>query len=130
MELLFILLAIIIGVITGVFTGLIPGIHVNTIAALMVSISGVLYSFGLSSITIAVFIAVVAITHAFFDYIPSLFIGVPNDEVFALLPGHRLVKQGRGLEAIELSMKGSLNGVFFSVFALILFIYLFVSRWK
>lgn len=111
MDIIIILIAIVAGILTGITTGLIPGIHVNTIAAIMVSISTVLFSYGMDSTSIAVYIASVAVTHAFFDYIPSLFLGVPNDEVFALLPGHRMVKEGRGIEALHLSIQGSWNGI-------------------
>jgi putative membrane protein len=120
MDVLIIVLAILIGFVTGVITGLIPGLHVNTIAALMVSISTLLYGIGMDSVSIAVFIASVAVTHAFFDYIPSLFLGVPNDEVFSLLPGHRLVKRGKGLEAIDLSIKGSWNGIKYGILVLLI----------
>ncbi|WP_214835533.1 tripartite tricarboxylate transporter permease [Exiguobacterium sp. s36] len=111
MDIIIILISIIAGIMTGIITGLIPGIHVNTIAAIMVSIAAVLYGYGIDSTGIAVYIASVAVAHAFFDYIPSLFLGVPNDEVFALLPGHRMVKEGRGIEALHLSIQGSWNGI-------------------
>ncbi|WP_214829672.1 tripartite tricarboxylate transporter permease [Exiguobacterium algae] len=120
MEVIVILFSIIAGIMTGVITGLIPGIHVNTIAAIMVSLSTVLYGYGMDGTSIAVYIASVAVTHAFFDYIPSLFLGVPNDEVFALLPGHRMVREGRGIEALNLSIKGSWNGVQIGVVILII----------
>ena len=39
------------------------------------------------------------------------FLGVPGDETFALLPGHRLVKQGSGTLAMRLSVAGSALGL-------------------
>ena len=42
---------------------------------------------------------------------PGLFLGVPGDESFALLPGHRLVKQGHGNLALRLSVAGSVLGL-------------------
>lgn len=120
MEIIVILFSIIAGIMTGIITGLIPGIHVNTIAAIMVSLSTVLYGYGMDGTSIAVYIASVAVTHAFFDYIPSLFLGVPTDEVFALLPGHRMVREGRGIEALHLSIKGSWNGLQIGVVILII----------
>lgn len=119
MDILIFFAATFSGVFLGIITGLIPGIHVNTIASLMVGISAFIYSIGLSPLSIAAFIAAVAVTHAFFDYIPTLFLGIPNDETFALLPGHQMVKEGRGLTAINLSLNGSGLGIILSIAILV-----------
>ncbi len=105
------LCSLIIGIICGIFTGLTPGIHVNVVASLMVAFYA---STSLDKdflLPISIFIVAVSITHAFFDYLPSLFLGVPGDEVYALLPGQRLIKEGRGGEALRLSIEGSWRGL-------------------
>ncbi len=95
------ILQVFLGVLIGMVTGIIPGLHVNTIIPL-VSPSLVLVGIGIS--------------HTFFDFIPSLVLGVPDESSsVASLPGHRLVLEGRGKEAFLLSVLGGL----FSSIALI-----------
>ena len=88
------------GIVCGFFSGLIPGIHVNTICAILLSVF--VSSFTISPELIIVFIASLAVTHTFFDVLPGLFLGIPGDSTFALLPGHDLVKKGYGSLAIKL----------------------------
>lgn len=116
------ILALFCGLLTGLFTGLIPGIHVNTVAGIMVALSSSLFQLGGSPAAITIYIAVTAMVHCFFDYIPGLFLGVPNDEVFVLLPGHQMVKEGKGLEALQLSVSGSWGGLLIGAGVLCLFV--------
>ncbi len=99
------------GAVAGVFTGLIPGIHVNTVTALLLAVSAGLASLGVEYTETLAFTCALAISHTFFDVVPGLFLGVPGDEAFAQLPGHRLVKRGEGEAAIRLSVAGSLIGL-------------------
>lgn len=100
--------AIILGIIAGTFTGMTPGIHINLIAVLLVSISGFL-AVHTSVSALCMFIVSMAITHTFIDAIPSIFLGMPSaDMVMALMPGHRLLARGRGHEAVKLTVIGSL----------------------
>jgi putative membrane protein len=102
-----ILLAIILGVSAGIITGLIPGIHINLMSLLLVSISG--YFLGVHPLLLGVFIIAMAVTHTFLDIIPSVFLGAPDaDTALAVLPGHRLLLKGMGYEAIKLATIGSL----------------------
>ena len=101
------------GIVCGFFSGLIPGIHVNTICAILLSVF--VSSFTISPELIIVFIASLAVTHTFFDVLPGLFLGIPGDSTFALLPGHDLVKKGYGSLAIKLSIIGSLSGLFLGI---------------
>ena len=57
--------AILFGTVGGFFSGLIPGIHVNTICAILLSIF--VSSSAISPELIIAFIASMAITHTFFD---------------------------------------------------------------
>ena len=89
-----ILIAILIGVTAGTFTGLTPGIHVNLVALILVSMSPFLASY-FSLISIAVIILSCAITHTFIDSIPSIYLGAPDsDQALTVLPGHRLLRKG------------------------------------
>jgi putative membrane protein len=103
--------ALIIGILIGIVSGLTPGIHVNVVASLMVAFYSSASLDEKWSLPICIFIVAVSITHTFFDYLPSLFLGVPTDEVYALLPGQRLIKEGRGGEALKLSIEGSWRGL-------------------
>ena len=109
--------AILFGIVGGFFSGLIPGIHVNTICAILLSIF--VSSSAISPELIIAFIASMAITHTFFDVLPGLFLGIPGDLTYALLPGHDLVKKGYGSLAIKLSIIGSLSGLFLGIIILI-----------
>ncbi len=53
-----------------------------------------------------------AITHTFLDFIPSVFLGAPDDDTaLSVLPGHRMVLAGRGYEAVKCSVIGSFGAV-------------------
>ena len=106
--LLEIMLAILTGILFGTFTGLTPGVHVNLISVILISISPALL--GLTSpLVLCVFIISVATTHTFIDPIPAIFLGAPNEATaLSVLPGHRLLLQGRGYEAVKLTVIGSL----------------------
>ena len=93
------------GVALGTVTGLVPGLHVNSVAFLLVGIAPTL-----SGPAVAVGAAVISagIVHTFLSVIPGLVLGVPEAATAAgALPGHRLVLQGYGREAIRLSALGS-----------------------
>jgi putative membrane protein len=110
------ILAITFGILTGTFTGLIPGVHINLIGAVLISLNQSTIYF-LPPIYLISFIVSMAITHTFIDFIPSIFLGCPDtDTELSILPGHKLLKKGKGYEAIILTAYGSL----FSIFILIL----------
>ncbi|MBI2664414.1 tripartite tricarboxylate transporter permease [Candidatus Woesearchaeota archaeon] len=106
-----ILAAVAIGIVLGIFTGLIPGVHVNLVAAVMLTISPFLLQH-FSPLSLAAAIIAMSITHVFLDFVPSIFLGAPSDATaLAVLPGHRLLLQGRGYEAVFLSAVGGFFGV-------------------
>lgn len=121
---IYFLLALILGVAAGIATGLTPGVHVNVIASLMVAAYSSASLDTDLALPIAIFIVAVSITHVFFDYIPSLFLGVPTSEVYALLPGHRMIKKGQGGVALRLSIEGSWRGLLLSFGIAVIFIIL------
>ena len=108
MEILTILIALSLGIFAGIITGLIPGIHINLVSLLLVSISGYFLGFT-SPLVLGVFIIAMAITHTFLDVLPSVFLGAPDaDQALNVLPGHKLLLKGKGFEAIKLATIGSL----------------------
>ena len=107
-----ILISIFVGILLGTFTGLIPGIHINLISTFLISLSATLF-LSFPPIYLAVFIIAMALTHTFVDFIPSIFLGCPDtDTELSILPGHELLKEGKGYEAIALTTQGSLAAIF------------------
>lgn len=103
------LLFALIGIALGIIAGIIPGLHVNTIALLML---GLAPAFG--ALPLAVAVIAMAISTTFFDFIPSTLLAAPDPETaLSVLPGHRLLMEGRGLEAIYLAMLGGLCAMVF-----------------
>ena len=106
--LLHILIATLLGTGAGIITGLVPGVHINLVSIILISLSAYLLNFT-TPLTIAVFIIAMGITHTFLDAIPSIFLGAPDaDMALAVLPGHRLLLNGQGYEAVKLTVIGSL----------------------
>ncbi len=117
------LLAILIGIIFGIFTGLTPGIHVNLITLILISSLIGLKIF--PAIILAVFITSLAITHTFLDFIPAVFLGAPEEDSFlSVLPGHKMLKEGKAHEAVILTLYGSLAALFIILVFTPIFIYL------
>lgn len=105
-------LALLIGCAVGTFTGIFPGIHINLIGSLIVYLSLSALSI-VGTIYLMVFIVSMSITHTFIDFIPSMFLGCPNtDTELSVLPGHELLKEGKGYGAIMLTARGCLTAVF------------------
>lgn len=109
------IIALFAGVLVGTFTGLFPGIHINLVGAFLVSLSAsLLYKFPI--IYLVTFVVVMAITHTFLDYIPSIFLGCPDaDTGLSILPGHSMLKKGEGYEATMRTAYGGLISVFLLV---------------
>ena len=115
-SILIILLSVLAGYLLGIFSGLVPGIHTNNFALLLVALSPMMSDYGIQPFYIAVIILSNSITHTFHDVIPAVFLGAPDsDMALAVLPGHRLLLDGFGAEAIRLSALGSAGSVVFSM---------------
>ena len=105
------ILALLLGVLAGTFTGLAPGIHINLIAALLITALS-RFSTTVSPILPLTFIVSMSITHTFLDFIPSIYLGAPNeDTALSILPGHEMLKQGKGHEAVLITLQGSLTAI-------------------
>lgn len=106
------LASILAGYLLGIFSGLVPGIHTNNFALMLVALSPSLTGQGIPPFYIALAILSNAVAHTFHDIIPSVFLGAPDgDTALAVLPGHRLLLEGFGAEAVRLSALGSAASV-------------------
>lgn len=120
-----ILVAIFLGTFIGIFTGLIPGLHINLVAAIAFSIAPLLLNY-FSPFAIAIILISMSITHVFLDIIPSIFLGAPNSETALLVfPGHRLLLEGHGNEAVFISMYGAFLGIISLVLLFPILVFLF-----
>jgi len=118
-ELIIVLLC---GIAAGTITGLIPGIHINLIAVILLSLiipSPEKLSF------ILVFIVSMAISHTFINFIPSIFLGAPDEDTgLSTLPGHEFLLKGYGHHAVKLTLIGSTLAVFSLIILIPIFIFL------
>jgi putative membrane protein len=93
------------GVALGTVSGLVPGLHANNFALLLAAAVPVVP--GPPRFVGAAMLAA-GVVHTFLDVVPALALGVPDAAMAATaIPGHRLVIQGRGREALRLSALGS-----------------------
>jgi putative membrane protein len=116
--LLEILLFSIFGICVGCITGLIPGLHINTLIPL---IMGMTFLFA-SPYYLTVFIVSLTVTWIFISYIPSIFLGAPQEDTsLAVLPGHRLLLEGRGYEAIKLTIIGGMGSLIVTLILISIF---------
>ncbi|MEK6741918.1 MAG: tripartite tricarboxylate transporter permease [Nanoarchaeota archaeon] len=110
-----IVLFLCLGTAVGIFTGLVPGVHINMVGSLIASSSLLLIS-SINPIYLVVFIVSMSITHVFVDFIPSIFLGAPQEGTeLSVLPGHEMLKNGLGLQAVHLASIGCLIGLFIFV---------------
>jgi putative membrane protein len=115
-SLMLLFVSVLGGYLLGIISGLLPGIHNNNFALLLVALSPSLVEKGIAPFYIAVIIISNAVAQTFHDIIPSVFLGAPDgDTALAVLPGHRLLLEGAGAEAVRLSALGSAGSVFASL---------------
>jgi putative membrane protein len=99
-------------VLCGIVTGLAPGIHLNTFIPVLSGHTGLVG-----------FVVGVVISHSFFDFFPSIFLGVPEESTaLSVLPAHRMVLKGKAVRAFQLALFG---GLFSSLLALCMIPFLF-----
>ncbi len=112
LSLTLLIISILLGFLLGIISGLIPGIHVNNFALVLVALSPLFLKMGFEPFYIAVIILSNSVTQTFIDIIPSIFLGAPEaDTALAVLPGHQLLMEGRGAEAVRLCAIGSAGAV-------------------
>lgn len=112
------LFVIIGGVFVGLITGIIPGLHINLLAIIIVSLAAEYVG---DMFLPALFILSVGVTHNFVEAIPTLFFSTPTAET-ALVPAAQLLKEGKGYSAVQFFVVGALLGILMSIlFAPLLF---------
>ncbi|MCC7552310.1 tripartite tricarboxylate transporter permease [Candidatus Micrarchaeota archaeon] len=103
------LFSIIIGFLLGAFSGFIPGIHSNTISAILMETN-------LDPSFLSFVIMAGLGSHTLISFVPAIFFGVPEDSTYiSVLPGQKLVLEGNGLSAIKLVIISSLISIFLSL---------------
>lgn len=108
MEILTVVLFVLLGVGTGSLTGLIPGIHPNLLATLFVG-----FAFA-EPFLMSLLIISAVVTHSFLSFIPAVYLGAcEEDTAMGALPGHSLLLEGRGYEAVRLTIIGGLVSLIF-----------------
>jgi putative membrane protein len=88
--------AFLAGLILGILSGLLPGLHSNTIISIISSL-------GIDEGSLAIMIIALFPAHLVISFIPAIFFGIPEPgTVAAIMPGQRLVLQGRGIVALKI----------------------------
>ena len=110
-----------IGILIGTTTGMIPGIHVNTAGAIIFASSTFLLTF-LSPEFLCVMMVSMSIAHALIEFVPSMLLGVPQEgTATSILPGHRMVLQGRSKEVIRIVSVGGFGAILVTIAMLPIF---------
>lgn len=114
-------IACFIGILIGTITGMIPGIHVNTAGAILFASSTFLLTF-LSPEFLCVSMVAMSIAHALIEFVPSMLLGVPEEgTATSVLPGHRMVLQGRSKEVIRIVSVGGFGSIIVTILMLPIF---------
>lgn len=114
-------IACFIGISIGTITGMIPGIHVNTAGAILFATSTFLLTF-LSPEFLCVIMVAMSIAHALIEFVPSMLLGVPQEgTATSILPGHRMVLQGRSKEVIRIVSVGGFGAIIITILMLPIF---------
>lgn len=102
----------IFGIGLGVATGLVPGLHINNLLPALLS----LLIFVGDPYYLAAMIISMAVAQTFVGFIPSVFLGAPDaDTALSTLPGHKLLQEGSGFEAIKLTVIGGVGALLVSL---------------
>ncbi len=114
-------IACFIGILIGTTTGMIPGIHVNTAGAILFASSTLLMTF-LSAEFLCVLMVSMSIAHALIEFVPSMLLGVPQEgTATSILPGHRMVLEGRSKEVIRIVSVGGFGAIIITILMLPIF---------
>ncbi len=113
------LFSIFIGFLLGAFSGFIPGIHSNTISAILMETN--------LDPTFLSFVIIAGLgSHTLISFVPAIFFGIPEDSTYiSVLPGQRLVLEGKGLITIKLVIISCLLSVLISLILFPLVLYIF-----
>ncbi len=93
------------GSLVGIMTGLIPGLHTNNITITLTLVPFI-------GPEMSLFVISMCVSQSFVDFIPSLFLGVPETSTFeGVLPGHKMALKGEAYKAICLTVFGGLIAI-------------------
>jgi len=116
------IIALAVGVLIGTLTGLTPGLHINLAVPLIFFL---ISPFNILPLALVVFIVSLSIAHTFIDFIPSIFLGAPNEDTsLSILPGHSLLLEGKGYQALVYCFCGCILGIFSLLILLPFFLFL------
>ena len=116
------ILAFLIGILIGTITGLIPGLHINLIITFL-SLSLFEKIISSNPFPMALFVVSLSITHVVTDFIPSILLGAPEEDSYlSILPGHKMLLEGRAYEAITLCIYGAISSILFIPFLSLIYI--------
>lgn len=115
-----------IGVVIGCVLGLLPGSHINNLLPFLLTFSAFL-----SPTQLSVLIVSIAVSQLFSSFIPSIFLGAPESETaLSVLPGHKLLLEGKGYEAIKLVIVGALGSLILTLILISIFASLFQEIYR
>lgn len=104
------MIEILIGLLGGLLSGLIPGLHSNTLTSMMLSL-------GMDPVMTAYGIILMYGTYCIVSFLPALFLGIPDERiVLAVLPGHKMVLEGKGLKALKIMVFSAVGAGIISLF--------------
>ena len=114
-----------LGIIAGIVAGIIPGIHSNLLATASLSVYAAINPSYISPLSLCAFIYTLSLVNNFLSFIPSTYLGVPDSgTVLSLMPAHQYLKEGKGHEAVILSLIGAYGSMIASIITLPIFIFL------
>lgn len=121
MVMLELVFACFIGILIGTLTGMIPGIHVNTAGAILFASSTFLLGF-VSPEFLCVVMVSMSIAHALTEFVPSMLLGVPQEgTATSILPGHKMVLEGRSKEVIRIVAVGGFGAIVITILMMPIF---------
>lgn len=108
-----------LGIVLGVILGLLPGLHLNNLLPFFASFGFLIPN----PYYLIALIVSIAIAQVFTSFIPSIFLGAPDGDnnSLSVLPGHRLLLEGRGYEAIRLTVIGGFGALIISIIVVLFF---------
>lgn len=103
-----IFLVLFVGILLGILFGLLPGVHPN----LIILFIPLLASLNLEPQLLLALIVSVAVTNSILSFLPSILLGVPDSgNELSILPGHRMLLNGYGYQAVKLAITGAIGAV-------------------
>ncbi len=107
-DMLEILIFLVLGIIFGIILGVIPGLHPNNIIIAL----PILLSIQIPIMPMLAFLVAMAVANNLSSFIPSILLGAPDaGSELAVLPGHKMLLDGHGYDAIKLAVIGSIGAV-------------------